>query len=439
MRRPEELSAHQSDLQAADVLLFYSAGDGGGDLMTNVNHIDGLGKDVIFFVRHKSGPLYYWYEGAMARLLHQHTDTLASKTIKYEDVVVDSLDEVRWRLQSLCGLYNTRGSRIVAIGGPSGWAQPAGVVPDLARQHFQLDIQTVSYEELGKLIQAARDDKAAVDQARERADAYLKLPGTTLETQRPFIDNAFLLEQVFRQLMAQANCRALTINECMGTIMPLAQTTACLTLSLLNDAGYLAFCESDFVVIPAGILLANISGPAGVLERSDLPARRDDHVGPLHRATGNGRRPAGRGTDHDPFRIGLRGGSQGRNADGSIGHQPGAGFQGPALDRTARPDRSVSLPAHLPLADRHSHRVSRPGAGGTHARVPLDHRLRRPPARGRLCRAQSRYCLGEHLARHRLNDTARSRAVTRRALARSSVTTRPGTFSGRTSKVPTWT
>jgi NAD(P)H-hydrate repair Nnr-like enzyme with NAD(P)H-hydrate epimerase domain len=259
VRRPEELSAHQSDLQAADVLLFYSAGDGGGDLMTNVNHLDALGKDVIFFVRHKSGPLYYWYEGAMARLLHQHTDSLASKTIKYEDVVVDSLDEIRWRLQSLCGLYNTRGSTIVAIGGPGGWAQPAGVVPDLARQRFQLDIQTVSYEEVGKLIQAARDDQTAVDQARARADAYLKMPGTTLETHRSFVDNAFLLEQVFRRLMAQANCRALTINECMGTIMPLAQTTACLTLSLLNDAGYLAFCESDFVVIPAGILLANIS------------------------------------------------------------------------------------------------------------------------------------------------------------------------------------
>jgi hypothetical protein len=39
----------------------------------------------------------------------------------------------------------------------------------------------------------------------------------------------------------------------------MAQTTACLTLSTLNDAGYLAFCESDFVVVPAGILLANIA------------------------------------------------------------------------------------------------------------------------------------------------------------------------------------
>jgi hypothetical protein len=74
------------------------------------------------------------------------------------------------------------------------------------------------------------------------------------------VDNAFLLEQVFRTILARADCHALTINGCMGTIMPQAETTACLTLSLLNDAGFLAFCESDFVVIPAGILLANISG-----------------------------------------------------------------------------------------------------------------------------------------------------------------------------------
>ena len=42
--------------------------------------------------------------------------------------------------------------------------------------------------------------------------------------------------------------------------MPKAETAACLTLSTLNDDGYLAFCESDFVVIPSGLLLANISG-----------------------------------------------------------------------------------------------------------------------------------------------------------------------------------
>jgi hypothetical protein len=60
--------------------------------------------------------------------------------------------------------------------------------------------------------------------------------------------------------MAEAGCRNITINSCMGTIMEVARTAACLTLSLLNDDGYLAFCESDFVVIPSGVLLANISG-----------------------------------------------------------------------------------------------------------------------------------------------------------------------------------
>ena len=260
VRRPEELAAHNDDINAADVLLFYAAGDGGGNLMASVNHIDRLGKDVIFFVRHKSGPLYYWYEGAMARFLHQHTDELATKSVGFEDVVVDSLDGVCWRLRSLCGLRNTLGSRIMAVGGPGGWAQPAGVIPELARQRWQLDIRTLAYEELGKLIRAARADKTAVDQAQQRADAYLDSPGTVLETQRQYVGNAFLLEQVFRRLMAEADCRAMTINGCMGTIMPMAKTSACLTLSILNDDGYLAFCESDFVVIPSGILLANISG-----------------------------------------------------------------------------------------------------------------------------------------------------------------------------------
>ena len=271
VRRPEELAAHNDEIQAADVLLFYAGGDGGGDLMANVNHIDGLGKDVVFFVRHRSGPLYYWYEGAMARFLHQHTDQLATKSVGYEDMVVDSMDEVLWRLRSLCGLRNTLGSRILAVGGPDGWAQPAGVIPALARERWQMDIQTLGYDELGKLIQAAKADATAVEQARQRAETYLGLPGTVLETQREYVDNAFLLEQVFRRLMAEAECRAMTINGCMATIMPMAETTACLTLSLLNDAGYMAFCEADFVVIPAGILLANICGQPVFLNDPTYP------------------------------------------------------------------------------------------------------------------------------------------------------------------------
>ena len=38
-------------------------------------------------------------------------------------------------------------------------------------------------------------------------------------------------------MMTKAGCRAITINSCMGTIMPMSDTTACLPLSTLNDDG----------------------------------------------------------------------------------------------------------------------------------------------------------------------------------------------------------
>jgi hypothetical protein len=60
--------------------------------------------------------------------------------------------------------------------------------------------------------------------------------------------------------MDEAKTDAITVHHCMGTIMPMSETTACMTLSLLNDDNYLAFCESDFVVIPSGVLLHYISG-----------------------------------------------------------------------------------------------------------------------------------------------------------------------------------
>ncbi len=259
------------DLAAADVLLVYAAGDGGGDLMGAMNPVHKLGKDAIFLVRHQSGPLYYWYEGIMARYLHQHTDNLAVPGVDYADVVVDSPDEVLWRLRALCGLRNTVGSRIVCIGGAGSWGQPVATTLDLVQKRWQLDVQNVSYEELETLLRRAREDQAALGRARQEAEAYLQLPGTTLETDKAFVENSFLLEEVFRSLMARADCRAITVRGCTRTIMPIAQTTACLALSHLNDIGYLAFCESDFVVIPSGILLGSISGRPPFLNDPTFP------------------------------------------------------------------------------------------------------------------------------------------------------------------------
>lgn len=241
------------DVQGADVLLVY-ANDG------DLNAIAALKKDTVFFIRHKSGPVYLYYEIISPRFLRQHTDELKVPGMDNDDVVIDSYDEVLWRLRALCGLKNARNQRIIAVGGAGAWAQPPKVVPELVKKIWNTEIIDLPYPELGKMIQAARADQAAVNLAKRRAEAYLQDEMVKLETDRTYVENAFLLDQVFRKVMAQANCRMITIHGCMGTIMPLAETTACLTLSTLNDDGYLAFCESDFVVIPAGMLLCGISG-----------------------------------------------------------------------------------------------------------------------------------------------------------------------------------
>jgi hypothetical protein len=253
VRAPKDVEA-VADIAQADAIIIYAAGGWNQILDALVK----TGKHVIFFVRHRSGPVYLWYEIISPRYLRQHSDKLAVPGLDYSDVIVDSQDEILWRLRSLCGLKNALGMKILAVGGPAGWECPKA--PDLSRAKWKLDIQTVDYKDLGPLIQAARADAAAVESARTRAAAYLADGGVKLETEKIYVENCFLLEQVFRGLMARAGCGAITINSCMGTIMPMAETTACLTLSLLNDAGYLAFCESDFVVIPSGILLASISG-----------------------------------------------------------------------------------------------------------------------------------------------------------------------------------
>ena len=254
--RTAEAVAKVGDLDQADVTIVYAAGG-------PQNAFDALSKrskNMIFFCRHKSGPVYLWYEIISPRYLRQHTDALKVQGVDDGDVIVDSQDEILWRLRALAGLKNTLGTRILCIGGAGAWAQPDGVVQKLVRDVWKFDMQTVSYEDLGKLIKEVRADGAAVTRAKERAEKYLKGRGVKLETKPEFVQNAFLLEQVFRGMMKKADCRAITINGCMGTIMPIAETSACLTLSLLNDAGYLAFCESDFVVIPSGVLLANILG-----------------------------------------------------------------------------------------------------------------------------------------------------------------------------------
>jgi len=75
-----------SDLDSADVLLVYAAG-GWMEIFESLNN---RGKNMILFCRHKSGPVYLWYEIISPRFLRQHTDSLAVKGVDENDVVIDS-------------------------------------------------------------------------------------------------------------------------------------------------------------------------------------------------------------------------------------------------------------------------------------------------------------------------------------------------------------
>ena len=269
IRGPGELTGI-ADLAEADTIVLYAA----CGPQSTFDALTKTGKDIIFFVRSKSGPHYLWYEIVSPRYLRQHTDELRTKGMDELDVVVDDQDEILWRLRALCGLHNALGTKMLAVGGPGAWSQPIKAVTERVVDQWKLDIQTVSYDELGKVIQQAREDRATVALARRRAEEYLKLPGTTLETKREFVDNCFLLDQVFRSLMREAGCSAITIHHCMGTIMNVSETAACLTLTTLNDDGYLAFCESDFVVIPSGVLLAGICGKPVFLHNPTWPHKQ---------------------------------------------------------------------------------------------------------------------------------------------------------------------
>jgi hypothetical protein len=262
--------AHQNDY---DAVLVYAA-SGSGDLL-RACFTPRKDKDTIIFVRCRSGPAYYWYEALSTKYLQAdqidapRASRLDHGGVHVEDVVVDDYDELLWRLRGLYALKNFLGTRIVALGGP--WGKYASDAPQIARDRYGFEIIDVSYDEIASRIKAAQQDRDLAARMDQWTNRYLALPSTTLETDKPFVVNTFLLYSLFKDLMREHNAPAFTIRSCMGTILPMAQTTACLTLSLLNDEGVMAFCESDFVIIPAGVLLRYTCGRPVFLHNSTFP------------------------------------------------------------------------------------------------------------------------------------------------------------------------
>lgn len=94
-----------------DVTLIYAASSGGNVLEA----LTAPDKWALIFVRHRSGPVYLWYEIAHPHFLRKAVDQYGQPGMDVQDVVVDSHAEILWRLKALHGLRNTLGKRIVAV------------------------------------------------------------------------------------------------------------------------------------------------------------------------------------------------------------------------------------------------------------------------------------------------------------------------------------
>jgi len=219
------------------------------------------GKPNIMFVRDESGFHYGGYLHAQSHMLRKKTDEFRQKGMDVRDVVVDDYNEVLWRLRALYGLNTMMGSRILAVGGASGWGPVASrISPRRAKEVFNLEILEISYDELGSVLKKEMESRKTLEEAGRRVEELLSDKGVSLHTKKSFLVNSLVLTKVFKQLMKEYDSPAMTINACMSTIMPISKTTACMPLSLINDEGLLAFCESDFAAVPACMLLRYICG-----------------------------------------------------------------------------------------------------------------------------------------------------------------------------------
>jgi len=228
---------------------------------------------MIMFVRHRSGPFYLGFEIAHWRFLRQSGDPFVLKGFDTDDVVVDSPDELLWRLRAMYGLKNARGTKMLTIGGLSAYSREAQENgPRVAKEVWGYEFVDVTNEEFAKRLEAARADAEAVKQVEAETAALVAMPNVKLETDRKFVLNSYMALHVVRQLLKETGASNFGFSGCMGHgQIAMLDTPACLVLSLANDEGYTAYCHTDLSHTMPGVLLRWIASRPAFVCNSHYP------------------------------------------------------------------------------------------------------------------------------------------------------------------------
>lgn len=268
-----DLKAKEAEEIDCDVILLYAAGTAGNAVYDKkwIRALTNSGKHVIMFLRHKSGPIYLWYEIAHPTLLRKQTDEFNHDNLDLSDIVVDDYNKIMIRLRALYGLKNIQYTKIIAIGGVGSWGGHTELVKKINNEVWHLNVIEIEHNELKTLVEEKHNNIDISNEAQKEAEKLILQDSIiSVNTKKEFIKNTFILYYAFKDLMKKYGADAITVNGCMN-FGKSAKTTPCLAFSLINDEGLMAFCESDFNVIPSGILLRHISGKPVFLNDPTFP------------------------------------------------------------------------------------------------------------------------------------------------------------------------
>lgn len=232
-----------------------------------------LNVPMLMFVRHQSGPFYLGFEIAHWRFLRQSGDVAALKGFDIDDVVVDSQDELLWRLRALYGLKNAKGTKMLTIGGLEAYsplAQEHG--PRVAKEIWGYEFVNITEKEFTERLNAARADADVVRDVEQQTTALLSRPNVKLETERKFVFNSILALHVCRQLLKETGASNFGFAKCMSRVhISMLGTPPCLILSLANDEGHTAYCHTDLSHTMPGVLLRWIANRPAFVCNSHHP------------------------------------------------------------------------------------------------------------------------------------------------------------------------
>lgn len=165
------------------------------------------------------------------------------------DKAVDKASRI---LKGIRAALTLRGRRLGLIGGISPWLVYSKVDPLVVKKKLGIIVEYITLNELIEEFKKVSPNEV-MGLAKEIIDKAYKV-----EVSENRIINALRLHAALRKTIDKHLLDSITI-KCFD-IIPVLNTTACLSLSLLNDRGIVAGCEGDIPATLTMIILNSVSG-----------------------------------------------------------------------------------------------------------------------------------------------------------------------------------